>query len=379
MISKKAQEIPPFIVMDVLEKAQEYERLGEKVIHMEVGEPDFDTPECIKEAAFKAICDGKTHYTHSLGLIELREAICEDYWDRYRVKVSPDQILIASGTSPALVILFSALLDPGDEIILSNPYYPCYPNIIRYVDGSPVFVEVREEEGFQYLPQMIEEKLGPRVKGIMINSPSNPTGNVMSRERMERIAQNPSFIISDEIYHGLVYEGEAHSILEFTDRAFVINGFSKLYAMTGWRLGYVIAPREFIRPMQKIQQNLFISAASFAQWGALVGLREAKRDVRQMIETYDQRRRYLIPKLRELGFGITVEPTGAFYILANARRFSKDSYQLAFDILKEAKLGVTPGIDFGTNAEGYLRFSYANSMENIVEGMGRLEQYLRYR
>ena len=194
---------------------------------------------------------------------------------------------------------------------------------------------------------------------------------------MERIAQNPSFIISDEIYHGLVYEGEAHSILEFTDRAFVINGFSKLYAMTGWRLGYVIAPREFIRPMQKIQQNLFISAASFAQWGALVGLREAKRDVRQMIETYDQRRRYLIPKLRELGFGITVEPTGAFYILANAKRFSKDSYQLAFDILKEAKLGVTPGIDFGTNAEGYLRFSYANSMENIVEGMGRLEQYLR--
>jgi aspartate/methionine/tyrosine aminotransferase len=238
-------------------------------------------------------------------------------------------------------------------------------------------VEVKEEEGFQYLPEMIEEKLGPRVKGIMINSPSNPTGNVMSRERMERIAQNPSFIISDEIYHGLVYEGEAHSILEFTDRAFVINGFSKLYAMTGWRLGYVIAPREFIRPMQKIQQNLFISAASFAQWGALVGLREAKTDVRQMIETYDQRRRYLIPKLRELGFGITVEPTGAFYILANAKRFSKDSYRLAFDILKEAKLGVTPGIDFGTNAEGYLRFCYANSMENIVEGMTRLEQYLR--
>ena len=380
MISKKAQEIPPFIVMDVLEKAQEYERLGEKVIHMEVGEPDFDTPECIKEAAFRAICDGKTHYTHSLGLIELREAICEDYWNRYRVKISPDQILIASGTSPALVILFSALLDPGDEIILSNPYYPCYPNIIRYADGSPVFVEVKEEEGFQYLPRMIEEKLGPRVKGIMINSPSNPTGNVMSGERMERIAQNPSFIISDEIYHGLVYEGEAHSILEFTDRAFVINGFSKLYAMTGWRLGYVIAPREFIRPMQKIQQNLFISAASFAQWGALVGLREAKRDVRQMIETYDQRRRYLIPKLRELGFGITVEPTGAFYILANAKRFSKDSYQLAFDILKEAKLGVSPGIDFGTNAEGYLRFCYAKSLENIVEGMGRLEQYLkRYR
>jgi aspartate/methionine/tyrosine aminotransferase len=376
MISRKAREIPPFIVMDVLEKAQEYERMGETVIHMEVGEPDFDTPECIKEAAYKAICDGKTHYTHSLGLIELREAICEDYLKRYRVNISPEQILIASGTSPAMVILFSTLLDPGDEIILSNPYYPCYPNIIRYVGGTPVFVEVNEEEGFQYRPEAIREKLRPRVKGIMVNSPSNPTGQVMPRKKMEEIAGMPSLIISDEIYHGLVYEGEAHSILEFTDRAVVINGFSKRYAMTGWRLGYVIAPREFIRPMQKIQQNLFISAASFAQWGALVGLREGKGDVRRMIETYDERRRYLIPRLRGLGFGITVEPTGAFYILANAKRFSEDSYRLAFDILKEAKLGVTPGIDFGTNAEGYLRFSYANSMENIIEGMDRLEKYL---
>ena len=380
MISKKAQEIPPFIVMDVLEKAQELERMGERIIHLEVGEPDFDTPQCIKDACFQAIRDGKTHYTHSLGLIELREAISEDYWRRYRVKVHPEQIIVASGTSPAMLLLFSALLESADEIILSNPYYPCYPNIIRFVGGSPAFVEVKEEEGFQYLPEMIKEKLHQGVKGIIINSPSNPTGNVMPVERMKEIARLPTFIISDEIYHGLIYEGEAHSILEFTDRAFVINGFSKLYAMTGWRLGYVIAPKEFIRPMQKIQQNLFISASSFAQWGALVGLKEAREDIRRMKETYDQRRRFLIPKLRELGFGITVEPTGAFYILANAKKFSQDSYQLAFDILKEAKVGVAPGIDFGTGAEGYLRFSYANSMENIEEGMNRLKHYLeRYR
>jgi aspartate/methionine/tyrosine aminotransferase len=380
MISKKAQEIPPFIVMDVLEKAQEFERMGEKVIHMEVGEPDFDTPECINEACYRSICEGKTHYTHSLGLIELRKAIAEDYWEKYRVEVSPEQILVASGTSPALLLIFAALLEPNDEVILSNPYYPCYPNIIRFVGGSTVFVEVFEEEGFQYLPEMIEEKMSRRVKGILINSPSNPTGNIMTPERMAKIAQFSPFIISDEIYHGLVYEGKAHSILEFTDHAFVINGFSKLYAMTGWRLGYVIAPKEFIRPMQKIQQNLFISASSFAQWGALVGLKEAEKDIQRMKETYDQRRRFLIPRLRELGFGITVEPTGAFYILANAKRFSKDSYRLAFDILKEAKVGVAPGIDFGTNAEGYLRFSYANSMENIEEGMNRLGRYLeRYK
>ncbi len=380
MISKKALEIPPFIVMDVLEKAQELERRGEHIIHLEVGEPDFDTPECINEAGYRAICDGKTHYTHSMGLIELREAIAEDYRTKYRVKVSPEQVLVASGTSPAMLLLFSALLDSGDEVIFSNPYYPCYPNIIRFVDGVPVFVKVLEEEGFQYLPEMIEEKLSPKVKGIMINSPANPTGNIMSKERMEKIAQFSPYIISDEIYHGLVYEGKAHSILEFTERAFVINGFSKLYAMTGWRLGYLIAPKEFIRPMQKIQQNLFISASSFTQWAALAGLKDAREDVQKMRETYDQRRRYLIPRLKELGLGITVEPTGAFYILANAKRFSKDSYKLAFDILQEAKVGVAPGIDFGSNAEGYLRFCYANSMENIMEGMNRLERYLdRYR
>jgi len=377
MISKKAQEIPPFIVMDVLEKAQELERNGEDVIHLEVGEPDFDTPECISEACYRAICEGKTHYTHSLGLIELREAIAEDYWRKYRVKVSPEQVLVASGTSPAMLLLFSALLEAGEEVILSNPYYPCYPNIIRFVDGSPVFVQVFEEEGFQYLPEMIGEKLSPKVKGIMINSPSNPTGNVMSAERMKEIAEFSPFILSDEIYHGLVYEGEAHSILEFTDHAFVINGFSKLYAMTGWRLGYIIAPKEFIRPMQKIQQNLFISASSFAQWGALVGLKEAERDIQKMRETYDARRRFLIPKLKDLGFGITVEPTGAFYVLVNAKKFSNDSYRLAFDILKEAKVGVAPGIDFGSNAEGYLRFCYANSLENIEEGVKRLERYLK--
>ena len=378
MISKKGQVIPPFLVMDVLEKAQELERNGEHIIHLEVGEPDFDTPECISEACYRAICEGKTHYTHSLGLIELREAIAEDYWNKYQVKISPEQILITSGTSPGMLLLFAALLEPDDEVILSNPYYPCYPNIIQFVNGVPIFIRVLEEEGFQYLPEMIEEKLSPKVKGIMINSPSNPTGNVMPLERMKAIAKFSPFIISDEIYHGLVYEGEVHSILEFTDRAFVINGFSKLYAMTGWRLGYLIAPKEFIRPMQKIQQNLFISASSFSQWGALAGLKEAERDIQKMRETYNQRRRFLLPRLREIGFGITVEPTGAFYILANAKRFSNDSYRFAFDILKEAKVGVAPGIDFGSNAEGYIRFCYANSLENIEEGMNRLERYIEH-
>ncbi len=379
MISHKALEIPPFIVMDVMEKALELEQKGKHVIHLEIGEPDFDTPQCIKEACFKALYDGHTHYTHSLGLLELREAISADYEKTYGVPVTPDRILITSGTSTGMVLLFSALLEGGDEVILPNPYYPCYPNIIKYVGGIPVFVDVLEEEGFQYIPEMISTKIGPRTKGILINSPSNPTGNVLSGERMEEISRFSPAIISDEIYHGLVYEGEAHSILEYAENAFVINGFSKLYAMTGWRLGYLIAPREFIRPMQRLQQNLFISPNSFVQFAAIAALQEAEADLGRMRETYDQRRKFMIRRLRELGFGIMVEPTGAFYILANAKRFSGDSYHLAFDILEEAQVGVAPGIDFGTNAEGFLRFSYARSMEHIAEGIDRLEAYLSRR
>jgi (5-formylfuran-3-yl)methyl phosphate transaminase len=376
MATKRATEIPPFIVMEVMEKAASMERNGEHIIHLEVGEPDFDTPECIKEAAVRAIREGKTHYTHSMGVLELREAIAENYHNRYGVEVNPDQILITSGTSPGMLLLFMSLLEPGEEVILPNPYYACYPNFLRMVEGQPIFVDVYEEEGFQYRPEEIKPLTGPRTKGIFLNSPANPTGNLTPPERMKAIAELGKTVISDEIYHGLVYEGKEHSILEFTRNAMVINGFSKLYAMTGWRLGYLIVPLEFVRPLQKMLQNFFISANAFVQWAGIAALREAEADVSRMREIYDARRRFIIPKLRELGFGITVEPTGAFYVLANAKAFTRDSFAFAFDILEKAKVGCTPGIDFGSNAEGYLRFSYASSLENIEEGMKRLGRYL---
>jgi len=366
--------------MEVMEKAEEMERDGgREVIHLEVGEPDFDTPPCVKEACLQAMQDGKTHYTASLGLIELREAICHEYRERYGIEISSDQIVVTSGTSPAMLLLFSALLEPGDEAIIPNPYYPCYPNIIRFVDARAVPVDVFEEEGFQYQPEILRSIITPETKAIVINSPSNPTGQVMTQELMTKLCELEPYIVSDEIYHGLIYEGEAHSILEFTDKAFVINGFSKLYAMTGWRLGYVVAPREFVRPMQKIQQNLFISANSLAQWSAIAALKKAKADVQAMVETYNKRRIEMLKGLRELGFGITTEPTGAFYILANAKKFTKSSYEFAFDMLEKARVGVAPGIDFGSNAEGYLRFCYANSMDNISEAMERIGQYLKDR
>jgi aspartate/methionine/tyrosine aminotransferase len=381
MITKRAEEIRPFIVMDVLERAQELEKQGEHVIHLEVGEPDFDTPACIREAGERALREGKTHYTHSLGLLELREAICEQYRKRYGVEIAPDQIIVTSGTSPAMLLIFGALLEAGDEVIISDPHYACYPNFIRFVEGVPIRIAVAEEDGFQFRPEEIRRKITPRTRGIFINSPANPTGNLLSPERMAEIADLGSMIISDEIYHGLVYEGEEHTILEYTDECFVLNGFSKLYAMTGWRLGYVIAPQRFVRPMQKMQQNFFISASAMAQWAGVEALRskEAAEEVTRMVSTYDERRRYMIKRLKKMGFGITVEPTGAFYVLANAKRFSSDSYRFAFDILHNAKVGVTPGVDFGANAEGYIRLTYANSLENIAEGMDRLERYLEAR
>ena len=376
MTASRAREMKPFIVMDVMERAAEMERCGHDIIHLEVGEPDFDTPAPIKEACLRAMREGKTHYTHSQGLVPLREAICEHYAEKYGVKVSPDQVLVTSGTSPAMLLLFSALLDQGDEVILPNPHYPCYPNIISYVQGRPVLVATEEEEGFQYLPVEIKRRITRRTKGIIINSPANPTGIVMDNKRMEKIAALSPLIISDEIYHGLVYKGEEHTMLEFTERCFVINGFSKFYAMTGWRLGYVIAPQEYIRPMQVMQQNLFISPNSFVQWAGIAALKDAHKEVEEMRETYNSRRQIMLKRLKEMGLKVSVEPTGAFYILANARRYAADSYQLAFAILEKAKVGVTPGIDFGSQAEGFLRFSYTNSLEKIEQGLEHIQKYL---
>ena len=367
----------PFMVMEVLERAREMERQGEDIIHLEVGEPDFSVPSPVKKATFQALEDGATHYTHSLGDIELREAICKHYLDAYGVEVRPEQVVVTSGTSPAMMLAFASLLERGEEVIVSDPAYACYPNFINFLGGVPSRVPVYEQDGFQYRVPAIEERINQKTKAILINSPSNPTGCLISEMDMKAIAGLSPYIISDEIYHGLVYEGQEHSILEFTDRAFVLNGFSKLYAMTGYRLGYLIAPPQFIRPIQKMQQNFFICAGSLAQRAGIAALQESEAEVEEMKSIYNRRRKFMIKRLKELGISIAVEPTGAFYVFANARSISSDSYRLAFDILEKAHVGVTPGVDFGKNGEGYLRFSYANSIKNIEEGLNRLEQYLK--
>jgi len=374
--SRRAQEITPFLVMDILERAKELERQGEPVIHLEIGEPDHPTPQVVKDAAYRAMAAGMTQYTHSQGLIELREALSQHYLEKYNVWVKPEQFIVTSGTSPAMVLIFAGLLDPGDEVLLTDPHYACYPNFVRLVDAAPRYVPVVEEDGFQLRPEELGPYLGKRTKALIINSPANPTGTLLSGDRMAQLAKLGPYIISDEIYHGLVYEGKEHSILEFTDRAFVINGFSKLYAMTGWRLGYLIAPEDFIRPLQKLMQNFFISANPFVQLAGIAALTQTGPEIQQMRAAYDARRRFLLAGLTKLGFRLPSPPTGAFYVFVNARHLSLDSYALAFDILEKIKVGVTPGIDFGPGGEGFLRISYANSMENLAEALRRLEGYL---
>jgi (5-formylfuran-3-yl)methyl phosphate transaminase len=381
--ARRTWEIEPFLAVEVAERAQELERSGVDVVHLEFGEPDFEAPQVVRDALERAIKDGRTRYTHSLGILPLREAIAEHYAQNYGVTVSPDQILVTAGTSPAMLLLFGHLLDAGDEVVLSDPFYACYPNFIRYAEGQPVYVGTTEEDGFQYRPEAIARRLGGRTRAILINSPANPTGTVLSAERMAAIAAlgegDGPFIVSDEIYHGLSYEGRDRTILEFTRRAFVLNGFSKAYAMTGWRLGWVVAPREHIRALQTLYGNFFISTNEFVQWAGVAALRDATDDSRRFRAIFDDRRRAMIAGLRSLGFGIGAEPTGAFYVLANARHLCADSVTLAHEILESSHVAVTPGAAFGTNAEGYLRFSYASSLERIREGLDRLGRFLAAR
>nr|WP_040015825.1 pyridoxal phosphate-dependent aminotransferase [Desulfobacter postgatei] len=380
-VAKRCEQIKPFIVMDVMEKIHEMEARGIDVIHMEIGEPDFNVPECVNRVCIEALKQNETGYTNSLGDLRLRRAISDYHKRIYGTTVEPGQILVTNGTSPAMLLLFSALLDPGDEVIVSDPHYACYANFIRYVQGEPVFVKVHEQDGFVYKPEAIREKITPKTKAIFINSPSNPTGTVIPESRMKEIVEvakeHGLYIISDEIYHGLTYEGKDHSILEFTDQAFVLNGFSKLFAMTGLRLGYLIAPPKFIRALQVLQQNFFICANSITQLAGVAALTDADKEIQTMRDTYNERREFMIRRLKEMGLSMMAEPTGAFYVFVDFKHISTDSYTLAFDILEKAHIGVTPGIDFGANGEGYLRFSYANSLDNLKIGMNRLEEYLK--
>jgi len=372
-VSTHLDHIQSFKVMDILEAAKEIEALGEHVVHLEVGEPDFSTPPVVIEAAQRAMADGHTNYTHSLGILPLREAIAEHYLDHYGVSVSPAQVIVTTGTSAGLLLALSALCGPGEEMLLSDPHYACYPNFLGFLRIPYRLFPLEETAGFRYPIEEVGRLIGPRTRGLMVNSPANPTGMVLTAEELAALAESGTTLVSDEIYHGLIYgDAEDHTILEFTDEAFVLNGFSKRYAMTGWRLGWLIAPPRYVDAIQRVQQNLYISAPDFAQHAGIAALRHAGPDAERMRQAYERRRALLVPGLKQIGLRITREPDGAFYVLADASHISTDSLALSHRILREAKVGVTPGIDFGPRAEGCLRFAYANNETEIEEGLRRL-------
>jgi aspartate/methionine/tyrosine aminotransferase len=377
-MNENVNKMSSFIVMDILEKANEMALSGiDDIIHLEVGEPDFDMPKCVVESVQEALNKGLTHYTHSLGDKELRQELAKKYKQEYGVLIDPDCIVLTSGSSPALLMALMVLCESGGEVILSNPGYACYANFVYACGGIPVEVPLSAEDGFQYHIEEIKKVVTEKTRAIFINSPMNPTGTLLSSEMMQELANLNIPILSDEIYHGLVYEGETHSMREFTEDCFVFNGFSKRYAMTGMRLGYLIFPKQYLRQIQTIAQSFFICAPSVSQYAAIAALRKADEEVEEMRKKYNERRVFLIQRLREIGFKIHVEPQGAFYVFADARHLTKDSYRFAIEILEQTHVGVTPGIDFGSRGEGFIRFSYANSIENIAEAMDRIEKYLK--
>ncbi len=376
-VPSRISDIKPFLVMDIMERAHQLEAQGREVIHLEVGEPDFDTPEVIIRAAESALRAGHTHYTAALGIPELREAIADYYNHKYGVSVSPERVVVTNGTSPGLLMLFSVLVDAGDEIIISDPHYACYPAFILSACGKPVRVPTHAEKGFALEADAVREYITPKTRAVLINSPSNPTGASLSRRDMEALAELGKPLISDEIYHGLSYEDEEHTALHFAEDCFVINGFSKYFAMTGWRVGYLIAPPEYVRPLEILQQNYFVSPNSFVQHAAIAALKDGLPEAERMRGVYDERRKIMLARLEDIGLKMLHEPTGAFYAFADARAYGTDSLELAKEILEATGVAVAPGADFGPGGEGFLRFSYCNSVENIEAGIERVGAFLR--
>jgi aspartate/methionine/tyrosine aminotransferase len=371
--AKRAGEVAPFLAMEVMERAFALERTGVRVLHLEVGEPDFPPPPAAIDACMRALRDGETRYTDSRGLPELREAIAADCAARFGARVDPERVLVTSGTSPAMLLVFQLLVEPGDEVVIGTPHYPCYPNFVRVCGGVPVFVPTDPERGYALDPQAVRRALTPRTCAIVVGSPANPTGAVQSAETLRELASLGPPLVSDEIYDGLVYDGaRVTSALEVDPDAYVLDGFSKRYAMTGFRLGWLVAPERAQRPLRTLQQNLFISANRFVQHAGLAALRDGAETLRAMRDAYRRRRDLLIAGLRELGFGIPRAPAGAFYAFADARAFDPDSRRLAFALLERAGVGVAPGIDFGAAGEGWLRFCYAASEATIEEALSRM-------
>ncbi|MEN5204735.1 pyridoxal phosphate-dependent aminotransferase [Stenotrophomonas sp. TWI700] len=376
--SRRSQEIEPFHVMSLLARAQALEQAGHDVIHLEIGEPDFTTAAPIVRAGQAALAAGHTRYTAARGLPALREAIAGFYRDRYQVQIDPERILVTPGGSGALLLASSLLVDPGKHWLLADPGYPCNRHFLRLVEGAAQLVPVGPETAYQLTPELVARQWNADSVGALVASPANPTGTVLSAAQLSALSQSlkarGGHLVVDEIYHGLTYGMDAASVLQVDDEAFVLNSFSKYYGMTGWRLGWLVAPPQAVRELEKLAQNLYISASSIAQHAALACFEPDSIAIfEQRRAAFRERRDYLLPALRALDFRIEVEPEGAFYLYADVSAFTDDAQAFCAHFLETEHVAFTPGLDFGHHrANEHVRLAYTQEVPRLEEAVRRI-------
>ncbi|KDE38703.1 Aspartate aminotransferase [Nitrincola lacisaponensis] len=381
--SRRAASIESFKVMDLLKRARELEAAGCDVVHLEVGEPDFATAEPVAEAAIQAVRAGLTQYTPASGIPELRERIAAFYDQRYGVQISPEQVLVTPGASGALLLAFASLVDAGQRIMTSDPGYPCNRQFLHFLNASAQLVPTGPAEKFQLTNALIAEHWQPETRGVLLASPSNPTGTLVPVDEMQAIAQRVrqlgGQLIVDELYHGLTYGVDAMTALQVDPECFVVNSFSKYFGMTGWRLGWLVAPEGAIKVMERMAQNLFISPPTVSQYAALAAFTPQSLEIFEARRAaFEGRRDFLVQGLRDLGFAIPAMPEGAFYVYADASHLTDDSFAFCWSLLEENHIAVTPGADFGQfNASRYVRFSYTTRLDQIEKALQRLAQRIR--
>ena len=376
-------DIQPFHVMALLARARELEAAGRSIIHMEIGEPDFPTAGPIIAAGHAALAQGRIQYTPAAGLPRLREAIAGYYQSNYGALVDPARIIVTPGASGALQLALTALVDPGGTVLMTDPGYPCNRNLVHVLDGQPVLVPTDAVHGYQLTPDQARAYWHERTAAVLVASPANPSGTLLSPQQLAELhtltRERGAALIVDEIYQGLTYGAIPGTALTLADDIFVVNSFSKYFGMTGWRLGWLVAPDSHIAALERLAQNLFLAAPTLSQYAALAAfMPKTLAILEERRKIFAQRRDFLLPALRNLGFEIPVVPEGAFYLYADCSRFTADSFTFCQQLLEQTGVAVTPGIDFGRyRAERHVRFAYTTSLENLQEGVARLGEYLK--
>ena len=381
-VSERLRDVNAFHVMSLMAEAKKLEADGYQVIHMEMGEPDFSTPQPIIEAGIQSLQSGFTHYTPTLGLPALREAIANFYLTEYRVSVDPEQIVVTPGSATALQLVLTLMVSDGDAIAIPDPAYPSTHNLVRLLGGNVLHIPVDESSSWQLTVELLEQHWDHAVKAVLLASPSNPTGTILGNESLQKIADfcesKGVFLLMDEIYHGLVYSHAPKTAVGINENTFVINSFSKFYGMTGWRVGWIVSPKNYLNELNKLAQHMFLAAPTPGQYAALAAFDNKTHKI--LVERRDEfksRRDYLFEALASIGFKMRVKPEGAFYIYADCSELCEDSFEFARRLLHEKQVAITPGIDFGvTGAKQHVRFAYTTNIENLKIGIQRLSEFI---